>query len=82
MICAEINLPENFNVWYYYFQTPVTQRAKALISKKISNNLEYLQEEVLKRLKDTSVLDKDNKINLWDEEFSEANRKTKCSGKT
>lgn len=67
-------------MWYYYFQKTVTQRAEELISKKITSILLHLQEEIVKRLKDTNTLQQDEKICLWSEEISENCRKKGCSG--
>lgn len=45
-ICSESNLPENFNVWYYFFQNLITQRARELISKKVSSIIKDLENDI------------------------------------
>ncbi|XP_044263815.1 conserved oligomeric Golgi complex subunit 1 isoform X2 [Tribolium madens] len=45
-ICSESNLPENFNVWYYFFQNLITKRASELISKKVSSIIKDLENEI------------------------------------
>ncbi|XP_015836994.1 conserved oligomeric Golgi complex subunit 1 isoform X2 [Tribolium castaneum] len=45
-ICSESNLPENFNVWYYFFQSLITKRASELISKKVSCIIKDLESEI------------------------------------
>lgn len=42
--------------------------------------MERLQQDILANLKDSSKLQKDEKIVLWNEELSEASRKKSCSG--
>lgn len=68
-------------MWYYYFQSSITQRAEDLISKKITTNLQHLQEEISKNLKNHVQLEMDEKIILWSEEILESGRKKSCSGK-
>lgn len=76
-----MNLPESFNVWYYYFQKRVTYRAENLISNKIATNIEHIQKEVVFNLNDANVLEKDAKFSLWNEEISETNRRSGYTGK-
>lgn len=45
-ICNALNLPENFNIWYYFFQKLITDRACILITEKIHSNLNSLQSDV------------------------------------
>lgn len=79
-ICAEMNLPENFSVWHYYFQKRVTCRAENLISHKIAANIEQLQKDIVHNLKDSSVLEKYAKFSLWNEAISDTHRKNGYTG--
>ncbi|RZC38420.1 conserved oligomeric Golgi complex subunit 1, partial [Asbolus verrucosus] len=45
-ICSESNLPDNFDVWYYFFQNLITDRAKELISKKVASIIKDLEKDI------------------------------------
>lgn len=76
-MCSEINLPNNFHVWYYFFQALITARAKILISKKVSTNSFGLQDSIEKTLSDvikTEPSEGDLRWYTWKEEEGDVSR--------
>lgn len=77
MICTESNLPEGFNVWYYFFQELISKRAEDIITKKVSENVEALHTELKSTLTDVRKLkssEVDLRWYLWSEESSDMSR--------
>ncbi|XP_022908851.2 conserved oligomeric Golgi complex subunit 1 isoform X1 [Onthophagus taurus] len=64
-ICSEINLPTNFNVWYYFFQDLITKRGLNLIGLKVSENLDFLQKEIVNVLDDVNLTEKNEDDLTW-----------------
>ncbi|CAG9764767.1 unnamed protein product [Ceutorhynchus assimilis] len=50
-VCADLQLPENFNIWYYFFQKLITSRAENLISTIIRNSLHDIKNDISASLK-------------------------------
>lgn len=76
-ICSESNLPDNFNVWYYFFQNLITSRARELISKKVSSiikNLEKEIKEVLNASEGSECGETDLRWYTWVEDSSDVSR--------
>lgn len=70
-ICQQSKFPENFNVWYYFFQHLMTERAKELISDKIASIITSLEDEVSKILDDKLLsedIETDLKCYIWDDD--------------
>ncbi|XP_018569113.1 conserved oligomeric Golgi complex subunit 1 [Anoplophora glabripennis] len=76
-ICSETYLPENFDVWYYFFQNLISQRCRSLISTKISRIVEEVQTYVMDTLKIVSKSERsetDLRWYAWTEENSDVSK--------
>ncbi|KAJ3648533.1 hypothetical protein Zmor_020329 [Zophobas morio] len=76
-ICSESGLPETFNVWYYFFQSLITERARELISKKVFSIIKELEKdigEVLKGDLKTERGETDLRWYSWVEETGDVSR--------
>lgn len=69
-ICRNAKLPNNFDVWGYFFQIYITKRAKELITKKISSILSSVQQEIDKNSHVTAA----KVINNWCEDINDVSR--------
>ncbi|VEN51670.1 unnamed protein product [Callosobruchus maculatus] len=80
-ICKELHLPDEFNVWLYFFQNFITLRCKELISKKVSDNTKEIQECVSSTLNEALKLGRpevDLRWYTWVEEPGDISRSENC----
>lgn len=75
-ICKELFLPNNFDVWYYFFQNLFTVRSKDLISKKINDIVLEVQKYVDEIVKNDALDNNgdDLKAFTWTEEANDVGR--------
>lgn len=45
-VCQDLNLPDNFNIWYHLFQKLVTARAESLIATIVAKSLNDVKAEI------------------------------------
>ncbi|KAG5894614.1 hypothetical protein JTB14_026145 [Gonioctena quinquepunctata] len=70
-ICKESHLPENFDIWYFFFQNLITSRCRDLILKKKHAIVQELRTCINDTLNGTSKSDKsetDSRWYLWAQE--------------
>ncbi|XP_066149869.1 conserved oligomeric Golgi complex subunit 1 [Euwallacea fornicatus] len=80
-VCTDLHLPDNFNVWYYFFQKLLTARAKALISNIVINSLTGIKNDIKQSLEngpktDTSELDL--RWYVWKEQSEDVSKSENC----
>ncbi|KAJ8970817.1 hypothetical protein NQ317_007180 [Molorchus minor] len=76
-ICIESHLPDQFNVWYYFFQSLITDRCRSLISHKISMNVQDIQGYITDTLNSAIKSDKseaDLRWYVWHEENTDVSK--------
>ncbi|KAJ8962770.1 hypothetical protein NQ318_001169 [Aromia moschata] len=76
-ICADLHLPEQFNIWYYFFQNLITDRCRSLISSKISMNIQEIHGYITDTLNNVIKSDKseaDLRWYSWTEENDDVSR--------
>ncbi|CAG9837073.1 unnamed protein product [Diabrotica balteata] len=64
-ICKDSHLPENFDVWYFFFQDVITERCRSLICRKVSSNLSVIQDHVRQILDSASSSEKSETDLTW-----------------
>ncbi|XP_056646572.1 conserved oligomeric Golgi complex subunit 1 isoform X1 [Diorhabda sublineata] len=76
-ICKDSHLPDNFDIWYYFFQKLITQRCKNLITKKISSNISEIQKD-LRQILDTAAKSEKSETDLrwytWSEDMDDISK--------
>ncbi|XP_050296714.1 conserved oligomeric Golgi complex subunit 1 isoform X2 [Anthonomus grandis grandis] len=55
-ICSDLLLPDNFDIWYHFFQNLITLRAQELISKIILKNINELNDDIKSTLNNSKLL--------------------------
>lgn len=76
-VCNEMNLAHNFNIWYNFFQTLITNRAKILITKKVLKSSQTLQDSFINILIDAlkgERSESDLRWYIWKEEEHDVSR--------
>ncbi|CAH1163940.1 unnamed protein product [Phaedon cochleariae] len=64
-ICKDSHLPENFDVWYCFFQNLITNSCQILISKKISLVSQEIQSYIKDRLNNISKDERSGTSLIW-----------------
>ncbi|KAF5273100.1 hypothetical protein FQA39_LY07590 [Lamprigera yunnana] len=76
-MCNNINLPNGFYVWFYFFQPLITNRVKILMLKKLMKNSEEICKDITKTLEDSIKIEyseKDLRWYVWKEEDTDVSR--------
>ncbi|CAG9862952.1 unnamed protein product [Phyllotreta striolata] len=76
-ICKESQLPDNFNIWYYFFQNLITLRCQSLITKKMSSIILETQSDVESVLESACKSDNseaDLRWYVWNEEIEDVSK--------
>ncbi|KAF5299103.1 hypothetical protein FQR65_LT09461 [Abscondita terminalis] len=76
-MCRNINLPDGFNVWLYFFQSLITNRAKELMLKKLTKSSEDVYDKITKTLAEnvkSERTEKDLRWYIWKEEEGDVSR--------
>lgn len=76
-ICVQINLPNTFNVWKYFFQCLISKRAHELISNKLNEILDCIQKDVKLELRNGINRDYnegDLRKYMWSEDISDISK--------
>lgn len=64
-MCININLPNGFNVWFYFFQSLITNRVKELMLKKLTKGSLEVYDNISKTLAENVKLERTEKDLRW-----------------
>ncbi|XP_019759424.2 conserved oligomeric Golgi complex subunit 1 isoform X1 [Dendroctonus ponderosae] len=73
-VCGELQLPDHFDVWYYFFQKLLTARARGLISTIIQNSMVAIQADIDASLKYVEQTELDLRWYAWKEESEDVSK--------
>lgn len=76
-MCKNLSLSINFNVWFYFFQTLITDRAKTLMLKKTSKSCIEFYDIITKTLEESNKVEyseQDLRWYVWKEEELDVSR--------
>ncbi|KAL1501649.1 hypothetical protein ABEB36_006943 [Hypothenemus hampei] len=73
-LCSDLNLPENFNVWYFFFQDSITASVKRLISGTVHGSLHTIEKEIKLYLKENSKFEVDLRRYAWKEDGQDVSK--------
>ncbi|KAB0795663.1 hypothetical protein PPYR_09724 [Photinus pyralis] len=76
-VCKNLNLPRDFSVWFYFFQSLITDRAKTLMLKKTSKSCLDFYTTITKALQESSKTEhseRDLRWYIWKDEESDVSR--------
>lgn len=73
-MCAELQLPDHFDVWHYFFQKLLTARARVLISTIIQNSVVAIQADIDASLKYVKQTELDLRWYAWKEDCEDVSK--------
>lgn len=76
-ICVQINLPNSFKIWNYFFQKLFSNRAYSLICSKFEKILVEMQESIKNELNNNVIKEykeRDLRNYMWSEEATDISR--------